>query len=667
MEGESNKGESPPLGAARAVFLSYASHDADTADSICQYLESHGVSCWLAPRDVKPGREYADAIVAAINEAKAIVLVLSGSAVASSHVGREVERAASKHKQIVAFRIDTAPLSRSFEYFLSNSQWIDVPAMGMPAALAKLQAAVGQGMTPAGVAANIGVRAKAPELGGRNRRIAVVVAVVAAVGIAVSLGLHFWSSSDGGGQAVMASGPAPSATAPISDKSIAVLPFVDMSEKKDQEYFADGMAEEILDLLTKIPGLTVIGRTSSFQFKGKNEDLRSIGTKLGVAYVLEGSVRKSGDRVRITAQLIGTRDGVHLWSETYDRHIDDVLKLQDAIALAVARELQLTMMPDYLQSRSNVKNAEAYDLLLRGRHAGDRLDREGLDEAASLFLQALDRDPTFVDAAASLAWTYDAQGEWGVRPPAGAFEQARRAAAAALKLDANNVLAHYVLARIHIVFDWDWPAAQREFEQVAALAPGKGAARDSEALLSLALGHWDDGLRQLNSALAEDPLDPPSLFILTEIQMRRGDFREAEAAIRRALDIRPTQAWAQFQLGLVLLALDDRDGALLAMQKETMDFGRQGGVAIAYYALNKVAESNAALERMLKEQADGNAMGIAEVYAFRGQQDDAMHWLERAYAQKDVGLYAIKGDPPLKYLESDPRYKAFLKKMNLPE
>jgi tetratricopeptide (TPR) repeat protein len=427
------------------------------------------------------------------------------------------------------------------------------------------------------------------------------------------------------------------------------------------------MAEEIIDLLVKIPGLKVIGRTSSFQFKGQSQDLRNVGEKLGAAYVLEGSVRKAGDRARVTAQLIGTRDGVHLWSETYDRHIGDVFKLQDAIALAVARELQLSVTPDYLQSRSTAKNAEAYDLLLRGRQAADRLDKDGLDEAASLFLQALDRDPTFVDAAASLAWTYDAQGEWSVGPPAEAFEQARRAAATALKLDPNNALAHYVLARIHIVYDWDWPAAQREFKQVGTLAPGKGAARDSEALLSLALGHWDEGLRQLNTALAQDPLDPPTLFILTETQLRRGHFPEAEAAIRRALDIRPTQAWAQYQLGLVMLAQNDRAGALLAMQKETLDFGRQGGLAMVFYALNKVTESDVAFARMLKEQVDGNAMGIAEVYAFRGQLDQAMQWLERAYAQKDVGLYTVKGDPPLKNLEGDARYKTFLRKMNLPE
>ena len=662
----SSAAASQPSGISAPVFVSYASQDAALANSVVENLERSGIRCWIAPRDVTPGSQYADEIVAAINQTGVFVMLLSEHAFASAHVGRELERAASKRRRVIVLRTDAAPLTRSFEYFLSESQWIEVAALGMPAALTKLTQAVRQRLAPAEwVSQGLGTDVK--HSADQNRKLSyltikrLVTAAVAIVIVAIVGGVvvRYLPSNQGGSKASVATA--------ISDKSIAVLPFTDMSEKKDQEYFADGMAEEIIDLLVKIPGLKVIGRTSSFQFKGQSQDLRNIGEQLGAAYVLEGSVRKSGDRVRVTAQLIGTRDGVHLWSETYDRHIDDVFKLQDAVAVAVARELQLSVTPDYLQSRSTVKNVGAYDLLLRGRHAGDRLDKEGLDEAANLFLQALDRDPTFVDAAASLAWTYDAQGEWSVRPAAEAFEQARRAAAVALKLDPNNALAHYVLARIHIVYDWDWPAAQREFEQVAALAPGKGAARDSEALLSLALGHWDEGLRQLNTALAQDPLDPPTLFILTETQLRRGHFLEAEAAMRRALDIRPTQAWAQFQLGLVLLELGDHDGALLAMQKETLDFGRQGGLAIAYYALNKVTESDAALARMLKEQADGNAMGIAEVYGFRGQRDDAMHWLERAYVQKDVGLYTVKGDPPLKSLEGDPRYKAFLKKMNLPE
>jgi TolB-like protein/Flp pilus assembly protein TadD len=663
--GESSKAESvPPSESApitsRSVFLSYASHDAEIANAACQFLESHGVSCWLAPRDVKPGTVYADAIVRAINDAKTLVLVLSASTMASSHVGREVERAASKHKQIIAFRIDAVALSPELEYFLSNSQWIDVPKLGMPAALAKLAEAVERGLAPTNTADPV-IPAKpvARRADGMTKRTIVAAAVVLGLGGAIALGLYFWSLNHRVAQ--------PAAAVAITDKSIAVLPFTDMSEKKDQEYFADGMAEEILDQLVKIPGLTVIGRTSSFQFKGKNEDLRTIGAKLNAAYVLEGSVRNSGDQVRITAQLINTRTGAHEWSETYDRHIGDVLKLQDAIAAAVVRELQLTVAPDYLSPRSTLKNTEAHDLYLRGRHAADRWDQDGFEESVMLFQQALDRDPTFVEAAAALAWTYEFQGEFGFAAPVVAFEKARRETAAALKLDPKNLEAHAVLAGIHIVYDWDWAAASREIQQVETFTPGNADLLGDEAILSGTLGRWDEALRQIKAALSKDPLNPSYFVILSSIEESRGHLPEAEAAIRRVLDIRPTYDSAHYYLGLLLLERGDRDAALAEMQQETDNASKQEGLAMVYYALGRKAESDAALAGMLNGDADGNAFGIAEVYAFRGQSDEAMHWLERAYAQKDSSLYSIKGSPVLHNLVGDPRYKAFLKKMNLPE
>jgi TolB-like protein/Flp pilus assembly protein TadD len=392
---------------------------------------------------------------------------------------------------------------------------------------------------------------------------------------------------------------ATAATNVVSNKSVAVLPFIDMSQKKDQEYFADGMAEEILDLLAKVPGLTVIGRTSSFQFKGKNADLRTIGTQLNAAYVLEGSVRSSGDQVRITAQLINTRTGVHEWSETYDRRMGDVLKLQDAIAVAVVRELQLTVAPGYLNSRSSEKNAEVYDLYLRGRHAYDRNDNEGTDEAATLFQQALDRDPTFADAAAQLANTYVSKVILGSLAPATGFEQARRAASTALKLDPKSAEAHAVLGAIHIFYDWDWAAAEREVQQALTLAPGNVDVLSVEALLSYVLGHWDDAVRQMKAALAQDPINPLTLQTLANFQESRGHLPEAEAAHRRALDIRPTIGYGHYNLGLILLARGDRDAALLEMQQEPIDEGKRQGLAIAYYALGRKLESDAALDDML--------------------------------------------------------------------
>jgi TolB-like protein/Tfp pilus assembly protein PilF len=659
--------------ASSDVFVSYASQDVAVANAIVAALERQGLKCWIAPRDVIPGSLYADGIVRAISGAKVFALVLSEQAIASSHVGKEIERASSKRRPIIAVRTDLAPLTPAFEYFLSESQWIDLGSGDTAAAFAKLVEAARRHLTSR-PAIEQGASPDRHTLDRKSatqptRRIVAAAVAVVAVALAYFILEKFWVSKRAASErAIAAVSSAGVSTAPaISEKSVAVLPFVDMSEKKDQEYFADGMSEEILDLLSKIPGLTVIGRTSSFQFKGKNADLRTIGTQLNAAYVLEGSIRKSGDQVRITAQLIDTRTGTHKWSETYDRHIGDVLKLQDAIAAAVVRELQLTVASGYLISHTTVKNADSYDLILRGRHAADRGDIEGYDEAVMLFQQAIDRDPTSADAAANLALTHVRQVSVGSLGPTAGFEQARRAAANALKLDPQNVLASAVMAQIYIFYDWDWAGAERQIKQIASLAPGNVDVLLSGVALSSTLGRWDDALRQVKAALAQDPINPFAVLVLEGIQEARGHLAEAEAAARRALDIRPNYDYGHYNLGLVLLERGDRDAALLEMQQESNDLGKQEGLAIVYYALGRKAEADAALARMLKEQADGNAFGIAEVYAFRAQSDDAMHWLERAYAQKDTYLYSIKSDALLENLKGDPRYKAFLRKMNLPE
>lgn len=658
------------------VFISYASPDAAVATALVVALERHEVACWIAPRDVDAGALYADAIVRAISAAKAFILVLSESAIASSHVGKEVERASAKKRPIFALRIDAASLTPALEYFLSESQWVEAPAGSMESAYVKLIGAIRR----SGTAAPGGIRPVAQSAGavpaarpgGRLTRLLLPAGLVILLALAALLADKFWLSRYSTPEHAVvpaASGPAAvrAVDANMAEKSIAVLPFSDMSEKHDQEYVGDGMAEEILDLLTKIPGLTVIGRTSSFQFKGRNEDLRTIGTKLNAAHVLEGSVRKSGEQVRITAQLINTRTGAHEWSETYDRHIGDVLKLQDAIAASVVRELQLTVSSADLYSASTLKNSDAYDLILRGRYAFDRWNKEGVDEAATLFQQALERDPTSAEAAAELAKTYVMEVIVGSLLPADGFEKARSAATNALALDPKNALAHVAMNWIHVNYDWDWAGAERELQQAATLAPGNADVLKGEAELSATLGRWDDALRQIKSAIAQDPLETANNQVLMSIQLFRGHLPEAEAAARRVLDVRPDSASGHLYLGYVLLERNERDAALAEMQQETTDDGKLQGLALVYHALGRKAESDAALARLIKGYAANDACSIAEVYAFRGQSDEAMHWLERAYVQKDPVVTGIKGDTLLKNLQGDPRYNAFLRKMNLPE
>jgi TolB-like protein len=642
-------------GSGSDVFVSYASQDTGVANSLVESLEAQGLKCWIAPRDVKPGAQYADAIVRAINEAKGVVLVMSGSAVGSSHVGKEIERASSKRKPIIAFRIDAAPLNHALEYFLSESQWIDVKALGMPAALAKLKEAVGQGPKTSSHAV-----AAVKNAGGSRKRIVIAAtAVVIALGIAVGLGVYFWSSKH--------VTQAPSVAA-ITDKSIAVLPFTDMSEKKDQEYFADGMAEEIIDLLVKIPGLKVISRTSSFQFKGKTEDLRSIGAQLGVAYVLEGSVRKHGDHLRVTAQLIDSRDGTHLFSQTYDRNLSDVLKMQDEIAAQVGRALQIEVSAAYdMVPRPALGNTEAYTLYLQGLHALDRYDQPGLEQAITDFQRALVLDPSFAAAANRLGQVYSALGEFGFIPPTVAMEQVRHYVELTLKLDPSRAETHAALGGvIHGGFDWDWAAADRELEQARTLAPNNAAVLALSARQSIIMGRWDDALKLLNATAELDPINAGHYLFLTFVQVQRDRPAEAEAAARRALEISPTFTLGHYWLGIVLLVRHQPETALAEMLKEANDAPRLGGSSMAYFALGSKADSDAALAAMLNKDT-AHPYLIAQVYAFRGESDEAFKWLERAYVQRDPSLVLVKSQPMFSKLEGDARYKAFLRKMNLPE
>jgi len=274
------------------VFISYASPDAAVAQTVCSALETAGFPCWIAPRDVVPGTLYADGIIRAITDSTILVVILSKHAVASAHVGKELERASSKRHPIIALRTDTTPLTPAFEYFLSESQWIDAAASGADAATAKLVAAVRLHLVP-GSSRSLHPSPEAPAIGRKAaplRRSWVIAAAVIAVTLVALLAGKFWLAKH-----TTVEQPTTVATNVISDKSIAVLPFADMSEKKDQEYFADGMAEEIIDRLAKASDLHVPGRTSSFYFKGKPTKIPDIARELGVANVLEGSVRRSGE------------------------------------------------------------------------------------------------------------------------------------------------------------------------------------------------------------------------------------------------------------------------------------------------------------------------------------------------------------------------------------
>ena len=662
------------------VFISYASRDVAIANGIAETLERHGVACWIAPRDVKAGAVYADAIVRAISCAQVVVVVLSEKSVTSSHVGKEIERASSKRRPIIALRIDEAPLSPALEYFLGESQWVDARAGDMDAALAKLIAAIrdrpldAPAITPPVTSATSAIKGPAATRKLRRNRL-VLAAVFAAVMVALAWLLtdKFWISKrvshekPAAAASPVASAGVPASSA-ISEKSIAVLPFVDMSEKRDQEYFADGMAEEIINLLSNVPDLRVPARTSSFYFKGKSTKLPDIARELGVAHVLEGSIRRSGSQIRVTAQLVRADTGYHLWSQTYDRDLRDVFKVQDEIANAVVQALQITLMGGPLtRQRGGTRNLEAYQLYLRGHSTFPQSTKPALLAAQEYLDQAIKLDPAFALAQIDLALDTLVMTDSSILSPKDGYERARELAQHALQVSPDLAGAHFVLQYVHRTYDWDWTAAEAEGRQGLALDPTNTVGLLHTGMTSGTLGYWDDAERQLRSALVRDPLYGYVHLNLGITLYRAGRFADAEASFRRLLEISPDFSWAHQYLGKTLLAEGKTEAALAMVQQEDTEEFRLDTLPIVLQAAGRKAAADKALNALVTKFADTSAYSVAMCYAYRGDHDLALHWLERAYTQKDPALVEIVGEHLFKNLANDPRYQAFLRKMKLPE
>jgi TolB-like protein/Tfp pilus assembly protein PilF len=475
----------------------------------------------------------------------------------------------------------------------------------------------------------------------------------------------FWTSKGITPSASTTSIGSPSQPTAALGKSVAVLPFVDMSEKHDQEYFADGMAEETLNQLAKLPGLKVIGRTSSFQFRGNAGDLRKIGAALGAVYVLEGSVRRSGNHLRVTAQLIEASSGTHRWSQTFDRSTDDVLQIQDEIALGLARALQIEIGSSAPERRTP-NSLEAYERFLRGLHAREQFNRPGMEEAIADFKQALSLDARLVSAEEQLAVTQWDMSAWGFILPGPGYKEARDAAERALAIDSNSGTAHAVLCELHTKYDWEWVAARRECDVARKIAPQTPYVLNSAANLQMALGDWDAAIEFIEAALAADPLDPRISETIGQVYVRAGRNSDAEQAFRRLIAISPTYVFAHCELAIVLLDGGRAEEALSEANRETESFERHLGLAVVNHAMNRTRAAEEALTALQAEAPQLWPMGIAEANAFLGHKDRAFEWLNRAFEEKDSTLYWIQGDPLMRSLQGDPRYRAFLRRMNLP-
>jgi TolB-like protein/DNA-binding winged helix-turn-helix (wHTH) protein len=455
-----------------------------------------------------------------------------------------------------------------------------------------------------------------------------------------------------------------------NNTSIAVLPFADMSPGKDQEYFSDGLAEQLIHDLAKVPRLKVVGRSSAFQFKGKNEDLREVGRKLGVANVLEGSVRREGNHVRITAELIKADDGFQLWSQTYDRQINDIFVVQDEIALAATDALQLKLVGENGQpAASNLRSAnpEAYQAYLQAEYfRGRGPNKEDLGRALAYTDTAIKLDEKYAPAWALRSSLQNAMAEGAMTDAPEGFRKARDDAERAIALDPTLASAYLALAKTQINCDWNWDAANASITKAGTLEPGSVEVLRIRSYRFRILGNLEQAMKLQEQVVTLDPLSSNSHYRLGYLLFAAGRYDEAQAEIQKALELNSLASYVHLTMDKILIAEGKPQQALVEIEQERSEWAKLTGQALAYHAVGREQDSNTALAGLIAKYRTYAAYQIAQVYAYRGEADKSFEWLEQAYQQRDPGLPEIKSNPLFKNLRRDPRYTEFLKKMRLP-
>ena len=629
----------------KPIFLSYASQDAEAARRICDALRAVGLEVWFDQSALRGGDAWDASIRRQIRECALFVPIISANTQArvEGYFRREWNLAAGR----------TLDMADDQAFLL-----------------------------PVVIDATIDVNARVPEKfrevqwthlpGGEASE-----AFVEQVDRLLSGGSPAWAPI-----APLRPVPAaaPATTPPASESpSIAVLPFVNRSRDEEDEYFSDGLADELLNVLAKIRGLRVAARSSAFTFKGKGATVAEVGRALNVATVLEGSVRKAGNRMRISVQLVKVADGYQLWSETYDRTLEDIFAVQDDIAQSVVKELRTTLLGETadakagkeataevtaaVKGRSN--NPEAHRLFLQARHFIDRTTREDTNRGIDYLKQALVLEPEFALAWAELGRAYASEANWGWASAAGGFGRAREAVERALVLEPDLAEGHAGMAWLQIMLDRDWRGAEASYRRALELAPGNALVLHQAGLLAANVARFEEAIALGRRAVEQDPLSASSYFFFGLILWPANRAAEAEAAFRKALELAPQRAATRAWLSIVLLGEGRGDEALAEALREPEEWGRLFALAVIHHAAGRPTEANAALQELAGKYANDAAYQLAEVHASRGEVDAAFEWLERAYAQRDAGVAWTKIDPLLRPAHADPRWDVFLRKIGL--
>jgi len=445
------------------------------------------------------------------------------------------------------------------------------------------------------------------------------------------------------------------------DNSIAVLAFQDMSQDQDQEYLSDGIAEELLNLLARIPELRVISRSSSFSYKGKDINLTEVARDLNVAHILEGSVRKAGNKVRITAQLIDARSDTHLWSDTYDRTLDDIFAIQDEISATVVDRLKVTLlgaMPTVAEI-----NPEAYALYLHARHLGRQHTPEAWEQSNALIDQALSLDPGFAAPLSIKSANYTNMTAIGLIPRDEGVELARQAAENALAIDPGNSQAYAKLGWVAMVWDGDFSAAARYYERALALDPSNISNLANAASMMTYLRRYDTAIAMREYVTPRNPLSAVGHFNFAAAYLAAGRLDEALLELQSTLRLSPKFGQVHIWLGKVLMLKGDAQAGLEMTQQAPREVFRLIGQALCLFALGRVEESDAALAELIKQHAESFSYDIASIWAYRNEPEQAFAWISKAEEYKDPGLGEPPYDPLFANVMDDPRWMQFLQRI----
>jgi len=495
---------------------------------------------------------------------------------------------------------------------------------------------------------------------GAKKYVWIYVVVIAA---AISVALFFLGRYTAGNKTATA------APNELQAKSIAVLPFVNMSADKNDEYLSDGVSEELITALSKITGLQVKARTSSFAFKGKNEDIQKIGELLHVSHLLEGSVAKAGNKLRITAQLIQASDGNHEWSDTYDREMQDIFAVRSEVAQQVAATLKVRLLGEEKKQidKKPTENLEAYNLYRQGRFYADKLSEEGM-KALPFFQQAIEKDPHFALAYAGMADNYVIAAD-AIIPPREAFSKAKEAALKAIELDDSLAEAHASLGLVHYHYDWDWPAAEQELKRAISLNPQSAQSYTLYTHYLAGMGRYDEAKKYGARALELDPLSLSAHWFLGWGAIHAGRSDEAIGFFSKALELDPDNPWTRWFLGRAYLLSGNSSRAIEEMETG-LRFGPDdplglGFAGYVYAVTGRRADALKILQRLdeLQKRRFISTISRVYVYAGLGDKDKAFEWLEKAYEERSDSLAWFRFDPESKSLQSDPRFAVLMRKI----